>query len=51
MTLECPECGTIDVELVEDNGVTDPTETRLEAYECVNGHEFTKTLPGEGGRR
>ena len=32
------------VSLTGDNGAVDPTETRVEFYECEFGHEFTVTL-------
>jgi Zn ribbon nucleic-acid-binding protein len=44
MTLSCPACQCIDVELVDDNGATYP-ETRVEFYECADcGHEFKQVL-------
>ncbi|WP_254535252.1 hypothetical protein [Halomarina litorea] len=44
MTLTCPDCGTVDVELVGSNGAEYP-ETRVERYECCEcGRSFTKTL-------
>jgi DNA-directed RNA polymerase subunit M/transcription elongation factor TFIIS len=44
MTLSCPGCGTIDIELVDDNGAEYP-ETRVEFYECHDcGNEFRKVL-------
>jgi DNA-directed RNA polymerase subunit M/transcription elongation factor TFIIS len=44
MTLSCPDCGTIDIEHVTDNGAEYP-ETRVEFYECRQcGHEFKKVL-------
>ena len=46
MTLSCPTCGTIDVELIDDNGAQYP-ETRVEFYECRDsdcGRTFRKVL-------
>lgn len=34
MTLSCPDCGSTDVELVDDNGVRKPPATRVEFYDC-----------------
>lgn len=34
------------VHIVDSNGVTDPTEDRVETYECEYGHRFTITLSG-----
>jgi len=45
MTLRCPDCDSIDIELVDDNGVTDPANgDRVEWYECACGHRFKKVL-------
>lgn len=38
-----PNCNCA-VSLVKDNGATDPTVTRVETYECANGHTFTEVL-------
>lgn len=38
-----PDCDCA-VTIVDDNGATDPTETRVETYECARGHRFTTTL-------
>jgi len=44
MTISCPACGTIDVELTDDNGAEYP-ETRVEFYECRNcAATFRKVL-------
>lgn len=44
MTLTCPECDSVDVELKRDNGVEYP-ETRVEFYECLAcHHRFRKVL-------
>lgn len=44
MTLECPQCGCIDVEMAGDNGAKYP-QTRVEFYECHGcGHEFREVL-------
>lgn len=44
MTLECPYCGTIDLELVETNGAVYP-EQLVERYECQDCHDkFTNVL-------
>jgi uncharacterized Zn finger protein len=44
VTLSCPSCGTIDVDLVDDNGAEFP-ETRLEFFECRGcGNEFRRVL-------
>jgi len=44
MTLTCPDCDAVEVELVDDNGAEYP-ETRVEFYECeVCHHEFRKVL-------
>lgn len=34
------------VRIVDDNGATDPSNDRLETYECEYGHEFTVLLEG-----
>lgn len=34
------------VTLTDSNGATDPTEDRLETYECEYGHESTVLLEG-----
>lgn len=34
------------VTIVDSNGVTDPTQDRVETYECARGHQFTITLEG-----
>ena len=46
MTLTCSHCGGYDVELVDDNGVTDPRDgDRVEHYKCHHcGDRFTKVL-------
>jgi hypothetical protein len=45
MMLSCPDCDSIDVELVDDNGVTKPPATRVEFYECHGcSGEFRKVL-------
>lgn len=46
MTLSCRTCGSRDVELVGDNGVTDPADgDRRETYECLMCSEtFTEVL-------
>jgi hypothetical protein len=44
VTLTC-HCGSRDIELVDDNGVTKPPATRVEYYECHGcGDEFRKVL-------
>lgn len=44
MTLSCPRCECIDVELTGDNGAAYP-QTRVEFYECGDcGHEFREVL-------
>jgi len=44
MTLSCPDCGTIDVELTDDNGASYP-QTRVEFYECCHcANTFKKVL-------
>lgn len=44
MTIQCPDCETVDVELTDDNGAEYP-QTRVEFYECRNcGHTFSKVL-------
>lgn len=44
MTLRCPACDAIEVELVDDNGASFP-ETRVEHHECeVCGHTFREVL-------
>jgi hypothetical protein len=43
MSLRCPDCDTPAVEIVDSNGAEYP-ETRIEWYECENGHEFRKVL-------
>lgn len=45
MTLTCPECDSVDVDLKRDNGATDGTTTRVEWYRCVHcNHRFKKVL-------
>lgn len=45
-TIRCPDCDGA-LELTGDNGATDPSETRIEFYECVScGAELRQTLPG-----
>jgi len=34
------------VSLVDSNGATDPTQDRLETYECEYGHTFNVLLEG-----
>jgi len=34
------------VSLVDSNGATDPSNDRLETYECEYGHTFTVLLEG-----
>lgn len=44
MTLECPQCHSLDVEMFNDNGAGYP-QTRVEFYEChACGHEFREVL-------
>ena len=44
MAMTCPDCDSVDVELVEDNGAEYP-QTRVEFYECLHcGHSFRKVL-------
>lgn len=44
MTLRCPDCDCIDVELVDDNGAEYP-EMRVEFYACHGcGHRFREVL-------
>jgi len=44
MTLRCPACDAIEVELTDDNGAEFP-ETRIEQYDCeVCGHSFREVL-------
>ena len=44
MTLVCPRCECVDVELVADNSATYP-ETRIEFFECRDcGYEFREVL-------
>lgn len=44
MTLTCPACDSVDVDLVDDNGAEFP-ETRVEFYECRQcGWEFKEVL-------
>jgi DNA-directed RNA polymerase subunit M/transcription elongation factor TFIIS len=44
MTLRCPACDCVDVELVNDNGAEYP-QTRVEFYECHQcGNEFKQVL-------
>jgi DNA-directed RNA polymerase subunit M/transcription elongation factor TFIIS len=44
MTLTCPACDSVDVDLVDDNGAEFP-ETRVEFYECQGcGWEFKEVL-------
>jgi len=44
MTLTCPDCDSIDVELTDDNGAEHP-QTRVEFYDCRQcGNSFSKTL-------
>jgi len=43
MSLRCPDCDSPAVEIVNSNGAEYP-ETRVETYECDNGHEFKKVL-------
>jgi len=44
MSLRCPNCQTIDIELVNDNGAEYP-ETRVEWYRCVHcNNEFRTVL-------
>jgi len=38
-----PNCDCA-VTIISDNGVTDPTQTRVEEYECARGHQFTEVL-------
>ena len=45
MTLTCPKCNGVDVEMIDDNGVTKPPATRVEFYECRHcWNEFRKVL-------
>ena len=44
MTLRCPDCDALEIELVDDNKAEYP-ETRIEFYECeVCGREFREVL-------
>jgi len=44
MTLSCPQCECIDIEMDGDNGADYP-QTRVEFYECHGcGNEFRKVL-------
>ena len=44
MTLRCPVCQCVDLQLVGDNGAEYP-ETRVEFYECVDcGHRTRQVL-------
>jgi len=44
MTLSCPQCDCIDIEMTDDNGAEYP-QTRVEFYECRDcGNEFRKVL-------
>lgn len=44
MTLRCPSCETVDIEMTGDNGAEYP-QTRVEFYECRGcGHEFREVL-------
>ena len=49
VTLRCSRCGCA-VEMVDDNGVVDPSDgDRFEEYRCVGcGATGTLTLPVEG---
>jgi len=45
MPLECKRDGCrCAVTMVDDNGVTDLSETRVEHYECGDGHRFQTVL-------
>jgi len=32
--MECESCGSSDVVMIQHNGVTDPSKTRIEWYRC-----------------